>query len=87
MAATKKETVLDYLNNAYNEYNIDSRENSITLSYDFIIDTGISRIFVKIGRKRWDESDNSSIVDFLKSKEDQIREALLINQNAILPMK
>ena len=87
MAATKKETVLDFLNNAYNEYNIDSHENSITLSYDFIIDTGTARIFIKIGRKRWDESNNSSIVDFLKSKEQQIREALLINQNAILPMK
>jgi hypothetical protein len=87
MAATKKETVLDFLNNAYNEYNIDSRENSITLSYDFIIDTGTARIFIKIDRKRWDRSDNSSIVDFLKSKEQQIREALLINQNAILPIK
>lgn len=87
MAATKKETVLDFLNNAYDEYNIDSRENSLTLSYDFIIDTGTARIFIKIGRKRWDGSNNSSIVDFLKSKEQQIREALLINQNAILPMK
>ena len=87
MAATKKETVLDFLNNAYTEYNIDFRENSITLSYDFIIDTGTARIFIKIGQKRWDGSNNSSIVDFLKSKEPQIREALLINQNAILPMK
>jgi len=87
MAATKKETVLDFLNNAYNGYNIDSRENSITVSYDFIIDTGTARIFIKIDRKRWDRSDNSSIVDFLKSKEQQIREAILINQNAILPIK
>ena len=87
MVATKEETVLDFINNTYNEYNIDSRENSITLSYDFIIDTGTARIFIKIGRKRWDESNNSSIVDFLKSKEQQIRETLLINQNAILPMK
>jgi hypothetical protein len=87
MAATKTETVLDFLNNTYSEYNIDSRENSITLSYDFIIDTGPARIFIKIGRKRWDGSNNISIVDFLKSKEPQIREALLTNQNAILPMK
>ena len=87
MAATKEEAVLDFINNTYNEYNIDPRENSITLSYDFIIDTGTAKIIMKIGRKRWDGSDNSSIVDFLKSKEQQIREALLINQNAILPMK
>jgi len=87
MATTKKETVLDFLNDAYKEYNIDSRENSITSSYDFIIDTGIAKIFIKIGQKRWDGSDNSSIVNFLKSKKQQIREALLINQNAILPMK
>ena len=87
MAATKEETVLDFLNNAYNEYNIDSRENSITLSYDFIIDTGTARIFIKIGRKRWDESNNSSIVNYLKSKEQEIRDALLANENAILPLK
>ncbi len=87
MTATKKETVMDFLKNAYNEYDIDSRENSITLSYDFIIDTGTARIFIKIGRKRWDGSDNTSIVAFLKSKEKQISEAVLINENAILPMK
>ncbi len=87
MAATKKETVIDFLSNAYNKFTIDSRENSITSSYDFIIDTGTARIFIKIGRKRWDGSDNSSIVTFLKSKEKQISEALLINENAILPMK
>jgi len=33
MAATKKETVLDFLNNAYNEYHIDYRENSIEHLY------------------------------------------------------
>ena len=52
MAETKKETVLNLLNNAYNEYHIDYRENSITESYDFVIDTGTSRIFLKIGQKR-----------------------------------
>ena len=87
MDATKKETVLDFLNNVYNEYNIDSRKNSITLSYDFIIDTGTAKIIMKIGRKRWDDSNNSSIVDYLKSKEEQIRNALLTNQDAILSMK
>jgi hypothetical protein len=87
MAATKKETVLAYFNSAYNEYEIDSRENSITESYDLIVDTGIARIFIKIGRKRWDKSDNSSIVEFLKSKDQQICKALFINQNAILPIK
>jgi hypothetical protein len=87
MTAIKKETVLNFFHNAYNEYDIDSRENSITESYDFIINTGIARIFIKIGRKRWDKSDNSSIVEFLKSKEQQICEALFINQNAILPIK
>ena len=50
MSATKKETVLAFLNNAYNEYHIDYRENSITLSYDFVIDTGTARIFQKSGR-------------------------------------
>ena len=87
MAATKEKTVLDFINNTYNEYNIDPRENSITLSYDFIIDTGTAKIIMKIGRKRWDDSNNSSIVDYLKSKEEQIRNALLTNQDAILPMK
>jgi hypothetical protein len=87
MAATKKETVLAYFNNAYNEYDVESRENSITESYDFIVDTGIARIFIKIGRKRWDKSNNSSIVEFLKSKDQQICKALFINQNAILPIK
>jgi hypothetical protein len=87
MAATKKETVLDFLNNAYNEYHIDYRENSITLSCDFVIDTGTARIFLKIERKRWDDSNSTSIVNFLKSKEQQIRKAVLENQDAILPMK
>ena len=87
MAATKKETVLDFLKKTYKGYHFDCRKNAITVSYDFIIDTGTARIFIKIGRKRWDGSDNDSIVDFLKSKEQQIREALLTNQNAILPLK
>ena len=87
MTATKKETVLDFLKKTYKEYNFDARTNSITSSYDFIIDTGTARIFIKIDMKRWDASDNSSIVNYLESKEQQIREALLINQNAILPLK
>ena len=87
MAATKKETVLDFLNNAYNEYHIDYRENSITLSYDFVIDTGTARIFLKIGRKRWDDSNSTSILNYLKSKEQQILKTVLDNQNAILSMK
>ncbi|THB81154.1 MAG: hypothetical protein D3926_03545 [Desulfobacteraceae bacterium] len=87
MAATKKETVLDFLNMKYNDYNIDFRENSITSSQDFIIDTGTFTVFIKIGQKRWDASNNVSILDFLESKEKQIHEAVLNNQNAILPMK
>lgn len=87
MTETKKETVLDFLKKTYKENSFDYRENSITLSYDFIIDTGTARIFIKIGRKRWDESDNYSIVDYLKSKEQQINEALLANENAILTLK
>ncbi len=87
MAATKEKTVLDFINNTYNGYDIDPRENSITLSYDFIIDTGTAKILIKIGRKRWDESDSSSIVDYLISKDQQIRNALLTNEDAILSMK
>ncbi len=87
MAATKTEIVLDFLNNAFNEYNIDPRENSITLSYDFIINTGTAKIIMKIGRKRWDDSNNTSIVNYLKSKEQQIHKAFLTNQDAILSMK
>ena len=86
MAATKKETVLDFFNTGYNEYHVDYRENSITESYDFIIKTGKSRIFLKIGQKRWDDSNRSSIIDFLESKEEQIRKVVLDNQNAILRM-
>ncbi len=84
MAETKKETVLNLLNNAYNEYHIDYRENSITESYDFVIDTGTSRIFLKIGQKRWDDSNSNSILTFLKSKEEQIRKAVLDDQDVIL---
>ena len=87
MAATKKETVLDFLNNAYNEYHIDYRENSVTLSCDFIIDTGAARIFLKIERKRWDDSNSTSILNFLESKEQKIRKVVLDNQDAILPLK
>jgi len=86
MAATKKETVLDFFNTGYNEYDIDYRENAITESYDFIIDTGTSRIFLKIDQKRWDDSNRSSIIDFLESKEEQIRKVVSDNQNAILRM-
>jgi hypothetical protein len=84
MAATKKQTVLDFFNTGYDEYNVDYRENAITESYDFVIDTGTSRIFLKIGQKRWDDSDSSSIIDFLESKEEQIREVVMENQDAIL---
>ena len=86
MATTKKENVLDFLSTGYNEYDVDYRENSITESYDFIIKTGASRIFLKIGQKRWDDSDRSSIIDFLESKEEQIRKVVLDNQDAILRM-
>ena len=86
MAATKKETVLDFLNISYNEHYVDYRENSITESHDFIINTGASRIFLKIGQRRWDDSDRSSIVNFLESKEEQIRKVVLDNQDAILRM-
>ena len=86
MAATKKETVLDFFNTGYDEYEIDYRENEVTESYDFVINTGTSRIFVKIGQKRWDDSNNASIIDFLESKEEQIRKVVLDNENAILRM-
>jgi len=86
MAATKKETVLDFFNSGFNEYHVDYRENSVTESYDFVIKSGTSRIFLKIGQKRWDDSNRSSIIDFLESKEEQIRKVVLDNQNAILRM-
>ncbi len=86
MAATKKETVLDFFNTGFNEYHVDYRENSITESYDFVIKTGTSRIFLKIGQKRWDDSNSSSIIDFLESKEAQIQKVVLDNQDAILRM-
>lgn len=86
MAEKKRDTVLDFFNTGYNEYHVDYRENSITESYDFVISTGTSRIFLKIGQKRWDNSDKSSIIDFLESKEEQIRKVVLDNQNAILRM-
>ena len=86
MAATKKETVLDFFNTGYNEYHVDYRENAITESYDFVINTGTSRIFLKIGQKRWDDSNRSSIIEFLETKEEKIREVVLDNQDAILRM-
>jgi hypothetical protein len=86
MAATKKETVLDFFNSGFNEYHVDYRENSITESYDFVIKTGTSRIFLKIGQKRWDDSNSTSIINFLESKEEQIRKVVLDNQDAILRM-
>ena len=86
MAAKKRETVLDFFNTGYNEYHVDYRENSVTESYDFIISTGTSRIFLKIGQKRWDDSNSSSILNFLESKDEQIRKVVFDNQNAILRM-
>lgn len=87
MAETKKEIVLDFLSNAYTEYDIDYRENSVTSSYDFVIDTGTAIITLKVGEKRWHDSNNTSIVTYLESKGQQVRKALLNNQNDILPMK
>ena len=86
MAATKKETVLDFFNSGYNGYDVDYRENEVTESYDFVINTGTSRIFLKIGQKRWNDSNSASIIDFLESKEEQIRKVVLDNENAILRM-
>ena len=86
MAVTKRDTVLDFFTTGYNNYRVDYRENSITESYDFIIRTGKAKIFLKIGQKRWDDSSRSSIIDFLESKEEQIRKAVLNNQDAILRM-
>ena len=77
---------MDFFNIGFNEYQVDYRENSITESYDFVIDTETSRIFLKIGQKRWDDSNRSSIVDYLESKEEQIRKVVLDNQDAILRM-
>ena len=86
MTARKKEIVMDFFNTVYDDYHVDYRENSVTESYDFIIRTGKSRIFLKIGQKRWDDSDRYSIIDFLESKEEQIRKVVLDNQDAILRM-
>lgn len=86
--ATKEKTVLDFLNNTtHSEYNIDFRENSVTLSYDFIIDTGATKILIKIGQKLWDSSDAISIVDYLQTKEQKIHKALLADESVILSMK
>lgn len=87
MTATKEETALDFLNTTCGEYNIDFRENSITLSYDFVIDTGTNKVIIKIGQKRWNDSDSHSIVTYLESKEEQIHKALLTDQSEILSMK
>ena len=89
MAAPKKEeTVLDFLNKTTgSKYTIDFRENSITLSSDFIIDTGTAKVLIKIGQKRWDSSDSDAIVSYLQSKEHKIQKALLSNESEILSMK
>jgi hypothetical protein len=87
MASRKKEAVLDFFKTGYGEYDVDYRENSITESYDFVIHTGTSKIFLKIGQKRWDDSNRSSIIDFLESKEEQIRKAVSEDEDAILRMK
>ncbi len=87
MAATKKQSALAFLNNAYSEHNIIYRENGITLSYDFIVNTGTAKILIKIGEKRWGDSDPISIVEYLESKEQQISKALLDNEDAILSLK
>ncbi len=87
MAETKKEIVLEFLNSVYDGYIIDPRENAITSSFDFTIHTGTAKILIKIGRKRWDDSDSDSIVDYLESKEQQIQKALSDNEDAILSMK
>jgi hypothetical protein len=84
MVTTKKETVMDFFSTDYSDYDVDYRENEITESYDFIISTGTSRIFLKIGQKRWDDSNRSSIIDFLESKSEQIRNVVSNDQNAIL---
>lgn len=84
MAATKKETVLKFFNDGYKDYHIGYRENSITESYDFVISKGTTRVFLKIGEKRWEDSNNSSIISFLESKGEQIRKVVLDNQDAIL---
>lgn len=86
MASTKKETVLEFLSIGYGDYHVAYRENSVTESYDFIINTGTSKIFLKIGRKRWNDSNSSSIMNFLESKEEKIRKVVLDNQDAILRM-
>ena len=86
MTENKKNTVIDFLSTGYSDYQVDYRENSITESYDFIISTGESRIFLKIGQKRWDGSNRTSIIDFLESKEEQIRKVVLDNRDAILRM-
>jgi hypothetical protein len=86
MTTTKKEIVLEHFNNGYDDYHVGYRENAVTESYDIVIDTGESKIFIKIGQKRWEDSNRSSIIEFLESKEEQIREVVLDNQNAILRM-
>jgi hypothetical protein len=86
MATSKKKTVLEFLNIGYDDYHVDYRENEITESYDFVIHTGESKIFLKIGQKRWDDSNSDTIIDFLESKEEQIRKVVSDNQDAILRM-
>lgn len=87
MATTKEETALNFLHKTYTEYHITFRENSITQSYDFIIDTETAKVLIKIEQKRWDNLDSSSIVSYLQSKEQKIHKALLTNESEILSMK
>ncbi|HCY83508.1 MAG TPA: hypothetical protein DHV36_00060 [Desulfobacteraceae bacterium] len=87
MATKKKDAALKFLNTICGEHDIDFRENSITQSYDFLIDTGTEKIIIKIGEKRWDDSDSESIVDFLESKEEKIHKALSTKESEILSMK
>ena len=66
MATTKEDAALEFLNTICGENDIDFRENAITQSYDFLVEKGTEKVIIKIAEKRWNDSDNISIVSFLE---------------------
>lgn len=83
METQQLQIIYKYLKDTYKEYNISYRKSpDITGSYDFAIDTGISRIILKISRKIWDDHNSEKTVQHLEGQQIIIRKALLDNQNA-----
>ena len=87
MPDIKLQTVSEFLKGIFKEHDVSHRESpEITDSYDFVIDTGTSRIILKFKRHFWEDNTGENIVHHIQRQQTTLDKALSANNNASFPI-